>query len=389
MAPPGRVFLAAAAALLVTAGCSIGGFPEIPNAPEGGGGNTSTPSTGVGGGGAGGGSSSGAGGDALAPVLVGISPTPASSAGMPAPVAEIEAELTTLAAGARAAVLVLPWDELAASDGADLAKIAAFYAGHGKRISISVAVVDRMVDRRPAALDGFAWSAPETITAMKATLDSLFEITGDEVRFVTFGRDADIYLQAHPDERAGFVAFAKAACAYIKVHPDAPADVEVGVGFTTEAPKNETAFKDLIDFQDVVAFSYFPGMSAPGQAAAADVASTVTKLADAAGKKRIVLTGAGLASDPVAGGSEDAQQKFFATLFGAVAARRESFALVNVVELNDAPDDACAAWAESQGDAPGGPLTAYACSMGLFRDDGTPRPAWSTVLSGSAALSTP
>ena len=202
-------------------------------------------------------------------------------------------------------------------------------------------------------------------------------------------RDVDVYLAAHPDDRPGFAAFAKEAAAYAKEHPDAPKELGTGVTFTPFAPKEEPAFLDLVASQDVIGFSYFPGLGTSDPGASSDVAATVTQLADVAGDRPIVLQAAGLATDPAAGGSEDAQQKFFATLFGAVAARRQSFALVNVVELFDAPGAACLAWAEEQGGAPDGPLAAYACSLGLFGDDGTPRPAWGSVLAGSAALSTP
>ena len=60
-----------------------------------------------------------------------------------------------------------------------------------------------------------------------------------------------------------------------------------------------------------------------------------------------------------------------------------------MTELHDAPASACAAWVASQGEAPDGPLAAYACSLGVLTTDGTPKPAWSAVIAGAAALSTP
>lgn len=377
------------AASILAAGCSDGGLIEITHPPEGGAGSGAGAATG--GGGAAGSTGTGGGGkDAgVSPVLVGITPTPASPNGAPTPATELEAHLTSIAAGSRAAVITLSWDADLAAEIAALSKEATFYAAHGGRVLVSLPVVDRSVDHRPASAAGSAWSAPATIDAVKATIDALFAATGDEVRYLTLGRDADVYLAAHPDDRPGFAAFAKEAAAYAKAHPDAPKELGVGVAFTTAAPKQEPTFQDLVASQDVIGFSYFPGLGTFEPGASSDVAATVTQIADVAGDMPIVLQAAGLATDPAAGGGEDAQQKFFATLFGAVAARRRSFALVNVVELFDAPDDACLAWAEEQGDAPEGPLAAYACSLGLFEDDGTPRPAWSSVLAGSAALSTP
>lgn len=374
---------------MLVAGCSGGGIIEINLPPDGGGGFGAGMSTGTGGQ-AGTTESGGTGGAAgVAPVLVAITPTPASSSGSPSPAAALQAELTSFAAGARAAVVPVRWDGDPDAEISALSKRAEFYAEQGKRVLVRLVVVDRLADHRPASVAGKAWNAPETIAAVKEAIDMLLASSGDEVRYLTFGRDVDVYLDQHPDERPGFVAFAKEAAAYAKGHADAPKELGVGVALSTDAPKDETAFKDLVDFQDVIAFSYFPGLGTFDPGASAGVAATVTLIADVAGKKPIVLEAAGFASAAAAGGSEDAQQKFFATLFGAVTARRESFALVNVVELFDASETSCAVWAEEQGEGSDGPLAAYACSLGLFHDDGTPRPAWSAVLAGSAALSTP
>jgi hypothetical protein len=325
----------------------------------------------------------------ISPVLVGITPTPAAPDGASSPAAELQAELTVLAAGSRAAVVPALFDDDPEMIAASVSKKAAFYAEHGRRVALSLRVVDRLVDHRPAALAGLPWSAPETIATVKATIDLLLSASGDEVRYLTLGRDVDVYLAAHPEERAGFVTLAKEVAAHVKAHPDAPKEIGAGVALTTSAPKMEPAFQDLVEAQDVLAFSYFPGLGTFEPEAASGVASTIDQIADIAGDRVIVLEGAGFASDAAAGGGEDAQQAFFSILFGAVSARRKSFVVVNVVELFDAPAAGCTAWAEQQGDAPDGPLAAYACSLGLFREDGTPRPAWSAVLAGSAALSTP
>lgn len=375
----------ACAGSIALAGCSVGGNLEIPTAPTGGGGAGSGAAAGSGG--AAGSESAGGGGasSGVSPVLVGITPTPSTSS----PGAELEARLTVLAAGTRAVVLALPWDGVAGPEGDSLEADAAFFAEQKRRVLLRLDVVDRLVDRRPGALAGVAWDAPEMIAAAEETIDWMLESTGAEVRFLTFGRDVDVYLDAHPGERAAFVAFMKVVIAHAKVHLDAPADLALGVSFSTAAPAVEPAFADLAVASDVIGFSYLPGLGTFEAGAWSGVASTITTIADAAGKKPIVLEAAGFATDAAAAGAEDSQQKFFAALFGAVSARRSSFALVNVVELFDAEPAACSAWAEAQGAPPDGPLAAYACSLGLFSSGGSPRPAWSAVLAGAAALSTP
>lgn len=337
-----------------------------------------------------GGSDAGGEDAGVSPVLVAITPTPASQPGAaPSPADALQAEAATFAAGARAAVVALPWDAVAKDQNPELVKKMAFYAQHGKRVALDLAVVDRLADHRPASIGGAAWESAEAIAAMQTAIDALFAASGDEVAFLTIGRDVDVYLAAHPRERSGFITFAKQACTYAKQHADAPKGLQVGVAFTTAALKGESTFAVLMDVEDVVALSFFPGMGQMDPNADLGVATAIGQMADVGASKPVLLLSAGVGTDPLGGGNEDAQKKLFATLFTGIAAHRKSFALVNVVELHDAPHDQCTAWAKAQGEAPDGAFAAYACSLGLWKIDGTPKPAWQAVLAGSAALAAP
>lgn len=373
---------------LSIAGCDGLGPAQIYVPP-----GTTTSSTGGGSGststaGSGGASTGTASTGGLSPVLVAITATPASDGDTPTEAAEIEADLATFGAGARAAIVTLPWSDVPEGSDEALAKRIAFYASHDKRVLVNLAVVDRLADRRPPEVQGEPWNATSTLDAAHAALDTIFAAGGASIGFVTFGRDVDRWLAAHPGERAAFVAFAKEVCAYAKEHAPSP-DLVVGVALSPDAPKSDPSFADLLDAGDVVAFSYLPGLGTYETDAASGVAAAITALADAAGSKPIVLQAAGAPTDGLAGGSEVAQQTYFSTLFGAIGARRGSFVLVDVMELHDAPHAECAAWAVSQGEPADGPMAAYACSLGVWKTDGTPKPAWSAVIAGAAALSTP
>ena len=339
--------------------------------------------------GGGGASTGGTTSTSVSPVLVAITPTPASTGGEPSAADAIEADVATFGAGARAAIVVLPWDELPSGEAPALKKRLAFYAAHDRRALVNLAVVDRLADRRPAPIAGAAWNAPATFDLLHKALDTVFDAGGDAIRFVTFGRDVDLYLAAHPAERGAFVAFAKEACSYARGHSGAAADLGAGVAFSPAAHKSEPSFAELLDAQDIVAFSYFPGLGTYEADATSGVVTTISGLADAALGRPIVLQAAGAPSDALAGGGEATQQAFFATLFGAIGAHRSSFALASVTELHDAPAASCAAWVASQGEPPDGPFAAYACSLGVLHADGLPKPAWSAVIAGAAALSSP
>jgi hypothetical protein len=377
-----------AAVCLLLAGCDGIGPAEIQvprdDAGQSNGGSGGSQSSGGGGAGTGGTTD-----PSVSPVLVAITPTPASNGSEPSAADAIEADVTTFGAGARAAIVVLPWDEVPVGEDPALKKRLDFYAAHHRRVLVNLAVVDRLADHRPASLADAAWNAPVALEAVHQALDTVFEAGGDAVRFVTFGRDVDLYLAAHPLERAAFVTFAKEACAYARGHAGAAADLAVGVAFSPAAPKSEPSFAQLLEAEDIVAFSYFPGLGTYEADATSGVVATISGLADASLGRPIVLQAAGAPSDAMAGGSEATQQMFFTTLFGAIGARRSSFALASVTELHDAPSPTCAAWVASQGEPPDGPFAAYACSLGVLHTDGAPKPAWSAVIAGAAALSSP
>ncbi len=378
----------AAAVFLLLAGCDGLGPAEIQVPREDGGQST---------GGKGGGQSTGGGGTStggttdpgVSPVLVAITPTPTSNGGDPSAASVIEADVTTFGAGARAAIVVLPWDKVPSGEDLALKKRLDFYTAHDRRVLVNLAVVDRLADHRPAALADAAWNAPQTMDAIHQALDTVFEAGGAAVRFVTFGRDVDLYLAAHPIERSAFVAFAKEACAYARGHTGAAPDLAVGVAFSPAAPKSEPSFAQLLEAEDIVAFSYFPGLGTFEPDATSGAVTTISGLADAALGKPVVLQAAGAPTDALAGGSEATQQAFFAALFGAIGVHRSSFALAAVTELHDAPSPTCAGWVASQGEPPDGPFAAYACSLGVMNADGTPKPAWGSVIAGAAALSSP
>lgn len=378
--------------VLVACGCDGIGpaenpLPQTTGGHPGGSGGDDTSGGGTGG-------TGGATSPSVSPVLVAIQPTPASAWGDPGLAAQIEADVTTFGAGARAAIVSLPWDAALPIDAStsldpSLAKHLDFYVTQKRRVLVNLAVVDRLADHRPAALSDAGWSAPETLQAVHATLDAILDAGGSSVRFVTFGRDVDVYLAAHPSERSAFVSFAKEACAYVRSRPGAPPDLAVGVAFSPDAPKSEPAFADLVLASDVLGFSYFPGLGTYETDATSGVITAIGALADASMNRPIVLQAVGAPTDALAGGADATQQSFFATLFGAIGARRDSFALVGVTELHDAPASACAAWAASQGEMPDSPFAAYACSLGVMHTDGTPKPAWSAVIAGAASLSSP
>jgi hypothetical protein len=325
-----------------------------------------------------------------APVILGVTPSPRSDQdGGPTPGEILDAELTTFAAGVRGVVVTRTLAELEQGGAAALEPIGDFYTAHGKQVLFNLALVDRAADGRPPPLAALPWSDPAVIGAVHAAVD---QIVGsfDGLAYLTFGRDADVYLGAHPAERGSFEALARGACAYAGAHPAPPLPIGAGVGFSFEgATASDPSFLELLDAGPIVVLSYIPGL-ADGQAPpASGVAGALDGMAALAGGRPVVLQAAGYPSAMEAGSSDEKQRLFFETLFDALGPRRAAFPFVNVVELHDPSTAACEARVTAQGEDPGGAFARFACSLGLFDQAGADKPAWMEVATGAAAFASP
>lgn len=326
------------------------------------------------------------------PVLVGIKPTPKTDGdGLPTAGEILEAKLTTLAAGVRVAVISVPWRTLAAGGEADLAAEVAFYTKYKRPIIVNLAFVDRRADARPDELTMLPWDDPSVIAAADASIDSLLQTIGPNLSGLTFGRDIDVFIEDHPDQRKAIEAFAVHAGAFAKAHPSSPPELKIAasVSFEGMVVAPSLSLESLLASSDIAAVSYIPGLAAGEVTPASEVATQLDQMIAAAAGKPILLQAVGYPSDPLAQSSADKQSLFFDTFWGALGPRRASFPWVNVAELHDLGPAACEAYAASQGEPKDGKQTAFYCSLGLFTSAGEEKPSWASVLEGTAAFASP
>jgi hypothetical protein len=326
------------------------------------------------------------------PVFVGIQPSPKTDGdGEPSAGDHLEAKLTTLAAGVRVAVIRVPWRALAAGGEADLAAEVAFYEKYKRKVIVNLAFVDRRADARPDELTPLSWDDPQVIAAADATLDGLLQTIGPSLSALTFGRDVDVFIESHPEEREALEAFIDHVSSFAKKHPAAPPELKVaaGVSFEGLVVSPSPSIEALLASSDIAAISYIPGLAEGGVAPASEVATQLDHVIAAAAGKPILLQAVGYPSDPLAGSSLEKQSLFFETFWGALGPRRAFFPWVNVAELHDLGPAACDAHAASQGEPKDSKHAAFFCSLGLFTSAGEQKPAWSSVLEAAATFASP
>lgn len=330
-------------------------------------------------------------GDAgLSPVLVGVTPNPRGD-GKPAIGDVIDARLTALAAGSRGIVVRrAPAEMLSDAALSQLETEAGTYGKNGVAVTFVFAVVDGMARGLEPALMGLSWNDSAVFKAMYGRIDQVLGRLGGAAPYFLIGRDVDVFLAAHPEERQAFEAFVLELISYVRAHPLAPPNLRLGVGFSFSGVSvPDSSFSVLLEASDVAACSYLPGLGTDAAGLASNVATDADVLVERAMGKPIVIEALGYPSSAAVGGSEAKQALFLETFFTALGPRRPYFAFVNVEGLHDLASERCAQRAALEGQAADGPWAAYACSLGLFTADSQPKPVWQVFLNGAATFASP
>ncbi len=363
------------------------------NVPQAGDGGQSMPSDG--GDGDADGGTDGGDPDGQAPgnekVLVGIEANAAADAsGQSSSGNKLAAQIEAIAAGVRMVVLRQVWRDMSEATLAEMASDASFYGSFGVSIFVNLAFVDRIKDERPDTLTGAAWDSPLMLDGLKAAIDSVFGKLGKTVSALSLGNEVDVFLEAHPGDRAAIQKLLEQAGAYARSHPKAADDLRVGVSLSPKAVVADGApYKDLLSAGDVAVLSYRPGLGQSELAQPAPVAADLDAMIVAVGGMPIWLDPVSYPSADMLASSSEKQGLFYESLFGALAPRRKDISWVNIVSMHDPAPGACKVYAEKQGQAADGPFAAYVCSWGLALSAGSKKSSWQQVLSGTAAFAQP
>jgi len=341
-------------------------------------------------------STDGSGGDpdagdaGASPVLLGLRPN-AKGDGVPSSSDVIGARLQVLAAGARGVVVRRAPAEIDdEAEIAALAKEAKFYSDRGSVVAFSLGVVDRFSRRLPSDVEALPWDAPEVTASVRLAIDRAFTAFAGCAPYFLVGRDVDVFLASHPEERAGFEAFALDVIDYVHTHPLAAPETRVGVGFSFEGVSlGDPSFVELLESSDVAVVSYFPGLGLPEVGLSSAITTDLPAMVASASGKGIVLEAIGYPSSSVVGASEEKQAHFLDAFFEALGPRRSGFPFVNVEALHDMGPMTCADLASKAGQPADGPYAAYACSLGLRTVTGQEKAGWQAFLKGAAAFASP
>jgi hypothetical protein len=275
-------------------------------------------------------------------------------------------------AGASAAFESASWSDLDTVDGRRKA-VDALASAAGRATLFTIKVLDTTVNTVPADLRPSTFDSTAVIGRFHALLDTLRPSLAG-VRYLSIGNEVDVYLRQHPEQRDAYHRFLVDAVEY--AHATLPG-VAIGVTSTFDGAG---PIADLLGVGDTVILTYYPlgpgFVPRPPSTATGDL----VRMLDLAGGKPLVLQEVGYPSDPRLSSSDDAQAAFVRAVFDAWHGAGSRAPFLNWFALHDFTPELCGQLAGYYGGPPDPAFTAFLCSLGLRRVDGTPKPAWSALV---------
>jgi glycosyl hydrolase family 42 (putative beta-galactosidase) len=302
------------------------------------------------------------------------------------------------AIGLRGAQTAAPWKAMDHNDGIttppyDLTMIddtntgfgLTALAGYGyTSILLNIPIITIGVRSMPADIDTLAFDDALVKARYRALIDQVVPYLNPSVKYVSLGNEVDTYLAAHSSEWAKYKALIEDARAYLKSQKPG---ILVGVTTTFEgASSTQTAnVASLNQNMDIVIYTYYPmNFQTVTARDPSTVAADMAAMVSLAGGKPLVLQEWGYPSSTFVSGSEQKQSDFVAGTFAAW--RQHGSDKIPFLSFFKRRDWTAAECANLSGQVSPQPFFEFLCSLGLLKNDGSPKTAYQTLVNEVAGL---
>lgn len=310
-----------------------------------------------------------------------------------------EAFELTYNAGARGQMTTFTWSSLeptagnfSSSEFDNLNSAIANAQTRGVVQFIGIQLINTTARELPADLATLAFDDPSVRTRFRALLDRVVTPNAGKIRYLSIGNEVDAYLRAHPTEWPAYKTLYDDAVQY--AHTLDPA-IKVGVTGTADGAllQSPTELQTLNAMSDVIILTYYPlQFDAQGTVTVRSptvAASDFPSMLNFAGNKQLVLQEVGYPSAAANGSSEAMQAQFVTNVFAAWRASNGKIPFLNYFVLHDFTQQMCDDFGVYYGLPGNASFKAFLCSLGLRKDDGTPRAAWSVFQNEAAQSNLP
>src|SRR3990167_2108575 len=254
-----------------------------------------------------------------------------------------------------------------------------------------VTVIDTVKRVLPSDIMDISWDDPELIKRYADIIGRLKTELATPHNYLVIANESDVYFENHPDEIEAFLKFAVSAQKTVK---DIFPTTQVGFTVTFEGLSKggvRAAFaKQLIGISDAAFMTYYPIIDMiPTKPE--DTPAQLDMILKIAGEKPVVLQEIGYPSI-IKGSSEAQQAKFFETIIPAIQ-KRPQIKFSSIFALHDFDEKGCKGLIGYYGmgglfslTQQGKDFQGFLCSLGLLREDGTPKPSWDAAMKAFAQL---
>lgn len=239
--------------------------------------------------------------------------------------------------------LVIGWDDVEATQNwlfkhPDWARMANdLYAKEEMSVALSFLSVDTVTDRRPSFYKNKSWDNPDVIEGAWAALSlTLSKLNDVELLPISLGNEADIWIDAHPEQKDSYRRFM--AALRDLVHKNFP-EIQVGVKVSASSvlsAEGETA-QELSRDMDVVLLTYYPLTEEFKARSLESAAQDLKKIVAAFPRRDIHLTEVGYPSSEVCDSSQDQQAAFVRQVFQAWDIYSKHIVCINWTWQTDIP----------------------------------------------------
>ncbi len=251
--------------------------------------------------------------------------------------------------------------------------------GYGfSTILVNVPIVAIAERKLPADLAGAAFNDAAVKARYRALIDQLLPYLNDSVKYFSLGNEVDTYFATRPAEWAQYKELVEDARAYLKARRPG---IEVGVTTTFAGATSTHAAEvsSLNQNMDVLILTYYPVSNSFVARDPSSVRADMQSMVDIAGGKNVVVQEWGYPSSTVIAGSPQRQADFVAHTFAAWRLQGTAkIPFVSFFKRRDWDDAHCRALT---GQTAGQNFYEFMCSLGLLNNDGSPKPAYTTLQS--------
>jgi hypothetical protein len=307
------------------------------------------------------------------------------------------------AAGARGQVTTFTWAALEpavnqydAQKFQDLTYAIDNAQSHAMTQYVGIQLINTTVRELPAELSALAFDNAAVMAQFRLLLDRILTPSNrGRIKYLSIGNEVDAYLRAHPSEWQPYRNFYAAMATYARSLDPA---IQVGVTGTAEGALIDSPVElaQLNASSDVVILTYYP-ISTTIQGATVTVtadspsvvASDVPMMLNFAGAKPLVLQEVGYPAASLNQSSEQMQAQFVSNVFSSWRTANGRIPFLNFFLLHDFTAQMCVDFGSYYGLPNIASFESFLCSLGLRRDDGTPRAAWARLQSEATQIGLP